>query len=547
MSSVPQLVQLGYATYDGVELSLGGIRGGSMYHPVRQLICSPLHVWNERNLMHPLMAPFTTACFTGTLALMCALPLGAEAKTLYINGATGNDAVSYATNSDSTPWRSIGRAAWGSTVRSAPNPSEAAQAGDTVRVAAGTYSTAGTDSRYDPAYNPANSGTAGNPITFQAEGTVVLRLSSSSGTVIGAYQRNYITWRGFSIDEANARSHPDTGSVTFWFSEGSSAEDLILDGNGDAGFGDNHPGIRIENSLSITIRNNLIRNYRTSGVNSVNGAGIQVYNSKGLTIEHNEIHNSGSGIFLKAIGFSGKQSDPAKYSDRQDVIRYNLIHNVAYGLVHHRHWHTAPTVYALWSQNIVRKASIGGIVLWGFPGDGPNNGRFINNTVYESQDGFYLLGSRLSKNANVLSMNNLIVSSTHHALFNEPPNGVESWDIDRLTLDRNWYYGYDAFAHDGKKWNLNSFRNTYPGQESNSVDGTDPEFINLTACDLRLRPESPARTGGRAIHGVGGSDNTTIPVGAYITGNETIGRQINSADRGSPAPSSKATCSTEPT
>src|SRR3972149_2223784 len=84
-------------------------------------------------------------------------------KALYVNGSTGNDAVTYANNSASTPWRTIGRAAWGSTTRSSPNSNEAAKAGDTVFIAAGTYTSelnAGTShTRYIVLYNPENSGT----------------------------------------------------------------------------------------------------------------------------------------------------------------------------------------------------------------------------------------------------------------------------------------------------------------------------------------------------------------------------------------------------
>ena len=59
-------------------------------------------------------------------------PFCAEAKTLYVAQTTGNDSVTYAENSSARPWATLGRAAWGSTNRSSPNASQAAQAGDTV-------------------------------------------------------------------------------------------------------------------------------------------------------------------------------------------------------------------------------------------------------------------------------------------------------------------------------------------------------------------------------------------------------------------------------
>jgi len=75
------------------------------------------------------------------LTALCALFLlasSASAADLYVSAA-GNDALSRAQNSAETPWRTIGRAAWGSTNRGAMNSAEAAQAGDVVHVAGGTY------------------------------------------------------------------------------------------------------------------------------------------------------------------------------------------------------------------------------------------------------------------------------------------------------------------------------------------------------------------------------------------------------------------------
>src|SRR5262245_57259652 len=111
-------------------------------------------------------------------AILVAAASGVSAKDLYVNGTTGNDSTSYAANSAASPWRTIGRAAWGSTSRTAPVTAEAARAGDTVNVAAGTYVTTGTGERYGIAYNPVNSGTSTSPIVFAATGVVTLTYSS---------------------------------------------------------------------------------------------------------------------------------------------------------------------------------------------------------------------------------------------------------------------------------------------------------------------------------------------------------------------------------
>jgi hypothetical protein len=44
------------------------------------------------------------------------------------------------------------------------------------------------------------------------------------------------------------------------------------------------------------------------------------------------------------------------------------------------------------------------------------------------------------------------------------------------------------------------------------------------AVPARVDSDSPARELGRAVHGVGEPDGTPIPAGAYISGDETIGR-----------------------
>ena len=153
----------------------------------------------------------------GLLTLLTlAAPLTAEAKPLYVNATSGNDATSYAANSSSAPWRTIGRAAWGSTSRSSPNAAEAARAGDVVYIAAGTYSTVGQNNRWLVAYNPANEGTAAAPIRFEATGVVNLTFTSGAGPMIGSNGRNYIQWSGFTITKSTAPSVSDTGPVVFF-------------------------------------------------------------------------------------------------------------------------------------------------------------------------------------------------------------------------------------------------------------------------------------------------------------------------------------------
>lgn len=140
-------------------------------------------------------------------------------KTLYVNATMGNDATSYENNSVNSPWRTIGRASWGSTNFANPNAGQAAKAGDTVLISAGIYWESGdpNGTRYSVALNPANSGTAESPIVFRGIGLVYVRLNPGvRGAMIGyASARNYIVWDNFQIDDYYGGSREDTGPVVF--------------------------------------------------------------------------------------------------------------------------------------------------------------------------------------------------------------------------------------------------------------------------------------------------------------------------------------------
>lgn len=449
-------------------------------------------------------------------------------RALYVNAATGNDATTYAENSAVRPWKSIGRAAWGSPDRNNRNGAEAAHAGDTVLVAAGTYAAPGTDSRNEVVYFTENSGELGRPITFKAEGVVRLVLSRGKGAVIGAYRRNYITWDGFSIDETDAPSVPDTGPVAVWDCDGCVVENLDISGNGDDnGRQDNHTGIRIESSRNVSVRNNRVREVYT-GANVNNGACIMVYASGGLTIEHNDLSKCGSGVFLKG--------GPPRYVDFL-TVRYNLIYDIGQdrgapigsGIILHAGAPTraeAPTrVY----QNVVRNAAEAGIKIWMLDGrdplNNPMNGLIVNNTIVSASYGLFVKGDSLP-NAGHVFYNN-IVANTHDAAmaFEGSRVGLEPA---RFNSEHNLFYRTGDINADGGPHGLSGWRRRFgqDGAEPASRSG-DPKFVNAGAGDLRLQTGSAARDLGidsLDLDGDGNRENR-ITAGAYITGEEIIGRR----------------------
>lgn len=475
-----------------------------------------------------------------SLILSLFMSVEAQARDLYVNN-TGSVVCSNSTDINSvtasSPWCDMIRAVRGNMTHSTPDASQAAAAGDIVHVTAGTYNTSSgpaSSQLTGVILNPVNDGTLGSPIIFQAVGHVVLTHTAAGNPLIGTSGKDHIWWKGdFYINEASAATVPDTGAVVFFDTTGGGADGIEVDGNGGT-VADNHTGIRVQTCTGVTIRNTRLHNFTNTVVNPINAAGVEVYNCYGMLMEHNEIYDAGSGIFYKAIGFQGSTIDPARFASLEDVVRYNYIHDVQHGIVIHRVFHTSSTVYILVYQNIVRTTFGSGDTCLsprGFPAqtaqgytvDGPSNARFVNNTCYNAEVGGLIgANAELYPTTNNLMQNNLYASVVY-GLYSDDDAPASSYDTTALLLKRNWYYSYTTFERYVSSHTFAEFQSTYSGQEVDSVAGTDPQFVNAGANDFHLQVGSPARTAGRAIHGIGGADGTTIPVGAYITGNETIG------------------------
>lgn len=453
-------------------------------------------------------------------ALLMLAPLSVEAKTLYVNASSGNDATSYAANGPSAPWRTIGRAAWGSTNRGAPNASEAARAGDIVMVSAGTYSVPGTNTRYDPAYNPVNSGTAGNLITFQADGAVTLTLSSSVGPVIGSNGKDYIKWKGFTIDEVNAPSTPDTGPVTVFTCRGCVFEDLTLRGNDLPD--DNHPAIYLATAHQVTVRNNRISGFLNGPNNhDTNASGVLTYYSDGLLIEQNEISGCGSGIFLKG------NYPPAPTAG--STIRNNLIYNVVHtGIAVHVSPQPDGAPIRI-HQNIISGAGYSGIRIWPFgdPVREPRLVQAVNNTIFNARIGVELNGTLIA-NARHMFWNNIVYGSSTYAVNHV--GGAGNLTVDKIDFEHNIYTaGNVTLVGDGREMSLSTWKTTFnQDNEAPASSSVNPLFVSAT--DLRLQGSSPARNAGVDVFDLDGDGSNSDPIalGAYAVGNEVIGRTSGS-------------------
>ena len=460
----------------------------------------------------------------------------AEAKQLYVNGVSGSDTVTYANNGPSTPWRTIGRAAWGSTNPAAPNAAEAAKAGDTVTVAAGTYTVAGSNMRLTPAYNPANSGTPGNPITFMAASgaTVTLALSSGAGPQIGCRSRDYIIWDGFRINEAQAPVTSDTGMVDFYDSDRCEARNLRLI-SANRNVNDNHNSIRIEAANFTRVYNSELSNLYSNGIQGGNEALIMMYDSNDTLIENNTFYDAGVGIYVKGI-------HPGMTQDRT-IIRKNLIYDMAEVGISLLSSH-----YSKVYQNVILDSNFG-INFSGLTGNEPRDDVFANNTIHNSrQSGVWLRGTsnawqRLRIFNNLFTANgetgvNSTFSSTGDLALEH--NIYESFPLGFVWLGT----GFRTFS----QWQTSNLKDAVPTASMAPLLGTT-RYANALGNDFRLctglaQPvltclgASPARTLGVDILDLNGNGSTTdmIPAGAYITNNEVIGRSAITAPSTPSAP-----------
>ena len=96
-----------------------------------------------------------------------------------------------------------------------------------------------------------------------------------------------------------------------------------------------------------------------------------------------------------------------------------------------------------------------------------------------------------------------------------------------IRFDRNLYAGYTLFADLEDSVGRQTFAQWKSRfkLDSNSLDGVDPRFVDAVNGDFRLQPESPARTLARDVLNLTGQGtDAVIPAGAYISGEEVIGR-----------------------
>lgn len=457
------------------------------------------------------------------LTLLCLLLLTQEmaAKSLYVdvNNTNCSDSTTYNNNTEILPWCSLGRAVWGNSNMNTPSTSQAAQAGDVVLVAEGIYATDNsTNSRFTPIYNPVNNGSSGNPITIQGQGVVFLRANNGAQPIIGTFERSYIVWDGFVLNETYIEPHSDTGPLVVWNSEFITIRNMQITGQAPS-YQDNHNGIRIEGSENINIQNNIINNYDDylPGMDmGMNNACFMAYESANVLIEHNECHDSTTGFFIKG------DHNTTSVDLKSFTIRYNYIHDVQNAIQFGVHTGAsdcsdATEVY----QNLIVNASLGGVVFIGYDNNTPACVTVANNTMVNigdsSEAGGILFRPEFGSCRGLRFHNNLITES-RAAVISWDPSFIDEPDT---TFSHNNYYDNDTVAYISQARTLQYWQTNY-SNDNNTIE-VDPQYTDANNGDYRTN--NAALNVGLDILDLDNDEltNDAITIGAYITGNENIG------------------------
>lgn len=454
------------------------------------------------------------------------------AANLYVNNSgspTCSNATVKSSNNASNPWCDVIRAVRGSTTHASPSASEAATAGDTVYITAGTYNTSS-----GPASSPltgvilnaVNDGTLGSPITFQAVGTVTLTHNVAANPLIGSNGRDYIWWRGaFYINEANAATTADTGAVVFFQATGGGVDGIEVNGNGGT-VPDNHTGVRLQSSDGVTVKNARIHNITNTVVSSINASCVQFYDAYGVVVEHNELYDCGTGIFVK-------EQDSGSLTGTV-FLRFNYIHDVTRGGIMLNNIISTTPAYHIY-QNIIKTGASadGGFLFWQVP---PNGRAFradvVNNTFYGNNNGCFHFGAADPVAGDANRVYNNICASSDAGIYSDVSTVSDLSATTAVAFEHNVYYSNTNVARlSGTTYTLATWKSG-SGQDgvAPAAGSSDPLFVNgggsfLLATDFKLQGSSPYLTQGVDILDLDGDSSTSdnIPAGAYITGNEQIG------------------------
>jgi hypothetical protein len=380
-------------------------------------------------------------------------------------------------------------------------------AGDTLIIKAGFYHH-NTGNRHEPGVNPANSGTAQNPIIIKANpgddvyimGTPNINNPASSmlSPAIGAYNYNrisHIIIDGFKI----------YGCATLWKADYCTIQNCeIWAGGVYEGTDDFGSLIRVEATNHCRIFNNLLRDGEDPRNRGINSPMLQEYTSSNLVIENNEFRNG--------VSYAIRLKDGAN----NVIVRNNLIRNMNGYAISGGNQNRGSEIDIY--QNVI--LNCGGAIFWRSFLTGV---RVYNNTIYNSPAGYGVI--QLYSPQNVQFFNNIFYVNSGTYLRCVRNGGLSGTDV--TYLDYNNYYGNASWvgASDLSGWQAycdnHGSGGTHEGDDHSVT--SNPGFLNAGGQNAESYKRTSYPTNGR-----GGSYPNVM--GAYLNDNSIIGLTNGRAD-----------------
>ncbi|MHC4397275.1 MAG: right-handed parallel beta-helix repeat-containing protein, partial [Planctomycetota bacterium] len=458
------------------------------------------------------------------VVLLSLVTAPAIATTYYVDQGHGNADDDNAGTSESAPWETLLKAC------------NTVDAGDTVYVKAGTY--IDTTNSWVRKFQILNNGTAANPITFISSpprAAVVRSASLPSSRSDYAWGlkggSQYIIIDGFKIEGGIVVAYDRASHCTIRNCEiiyGRCGSDPTLNW-----------GITLYWSDYCTVENNYVHDLTSSGSGSRNTAGIMLFGSPGDPKEDCE-YNIFQGNTVDA-GFNVRNCYGMKAGAlNNNIWRYNVAMNASVG--YHGMGSTSETVPSednTYYQNIAIDCGNAfdlGYVCYRF--------LIYNNTAVDCDK---FLGAYRNNNIDTEMWNNIQVGTNDTVIrWSGYPDALPFTSLIDYS-NYNCFYNFSKFAYREKSPSLNYYTlndwETATGYDADSIT-SDPDLVG--GGDYTLDTGSPCINAGVDLQDYDDDQNTTesINMGAYITGNETIGHDWGASaptKATSPSPANSAT------
>jgi hypothetical protein len=382
-----------------------------------------------------------------------------------------------------------------------------AKAGDTVKVLAGTYIPQNSG-RTRGMVVFRNSGTTGNPITFEAVGDVRIKGDGGVANFSGIFEINAARNNNTVIHDIVIRGFRLENSA--WFGiRVNRAKNIVLENNYTYNTGGS--GIQAAQSQNIIIRGNTLERACISPDTTIDTQEIiSLSDVNGFEVDRNHIFNGG---IVK--GGNGGEGIDAKTGSRNGTIHHNLVHDlIRLGIYVDSYDRTVEnisvysnTVYnceagvAVSSEKggMVRRVKIfnnvlynnryNGVIVSSWVANGPReNIEIINNTVFHN--GFYPRGQNkrgggiiieTTKAKDVVIRNNIVSQNQTWQILTHKESV-------KITIDYNLIDGFRGYTDD-----------TYREQRGRFFIEGDPLFVDSGSGNFQLKLNSPALNRGTSL------------------------------------------------